>query len=177
MIASAAGIALGSVAAVVGGLVVTAIGAALAANKRPLDPQERDAATKVFGPSLNCDRVRLATSAIIGFGSNARALPGAIYFPPKALTGDYLPWLMHELTHSWQYQHGVSMFETIWNAIRRDYDYGDEAGLLAASAAGRRFGEFNTEEQGDIVRDYYCAMRAGRSTAAFDPFIAELRGA
>ena len=91
-----------------------------------------------------------------------------------------MPWLIHELTHSWQYQHGVTLASTAttaflcWAGIR-SYDYGGEPGLAAATAAGRGLRSFSTEQQGDIARDYYRAVKGGSPTTVYAPFIAELQ--
>lgn len=159
---------LGAAGAGLAGLVA-------AAKKRPLNDAERTAATDVFGTSLDTTRVRIAESRIIAFGGNAKALPRTIFFPPGE-PGQNLGWLVHELTHSWQYQHGVGVLTTLWHAIRRDYDYGREQGLISGRAAGRSFRDFNTEEQGEILRDYFNAKRAGETTSVYEPFVAEVRG-
>lgn len=79
---------------------------------------------------------------------------GEIYFPPGVYKPDYATeitdtaWLLHELTHVWQYQHGV------WVRLqgilaRGKYAYGDLAGNTAP------YGSFNIEQQAAIVQDYY----------------------
>jgi hypothetical protein len=57
----------------------------------------------------------------------------------------------------------------------QSYSYGGVPGLQAAAAAGRRFSDFHTEQQGDIVRDLYRAIRAGQNTAAWAPFLADIQ--
>jgi hypothetical protein len=62
------------------------------------------------------------------------------------------------------------------------YDYGDEAGLVAAKNQGKKFKDFNTEQQGDICADYYKIKTGVKSpvpingTTAWDPYIAEVQG-
>lgn len=143
---------------------------------RPLTGFERSQAALVFAGGLDVSRIRVAEDPVFSIGGYARTLPNGIHFPMGSMgSPNYLPWLIHELTHSWQYQHGVGLPTTGWHAVMSTYDYGGEAGLQAATAAGRHFSDFNTEQQGDIIRDYYRALVAGRSTAAFDPFVAEVR--
>jgi hypothetical protein len=60
------------------------------------------------------------------------------------------------------------------------YDYqraysSREAALKAAHAAGRRLADFNMEQQGDLARDYYYALKTGRDASAWEPFVAEFR--
>jgi hypothetical protein len=175
---------LGPVGAIVGGVLGALAGAALGdvatSNARPLDATEKTEATKVFGSSLDLDAITVAEAPVMAAFGYARTLPGAIYFPPGTFSrppNEYLPWLIHELTHAWQYRHGVTVWETLFHAIRARYDYGGEAGLRAARREGKRFRDFNTEQQADICKDFYEAQRDGRATSAWDPYIAEVKGA
>jgi hypothetical protein len=81
-----------------------------------------------------------------------------------------MPWLIHELTHAWQYQH------TGWTYIVRAlsaqfrygpaaYDFGGEANLIKCRQAHWTIKNFNPEQQGDIARYYYACAR---STNAID---------
>jgi hypothetical protein len=148
---------------------------------RPLTAEERAEAAIVFGRGLNYGSIVIRERRLLGAGGIARTLPGSVNFPPGApAAATYLPWLIHELTHAWQYQHGVSLMTTAATALLcwagvRSYDYGGEAGLAAATAAGRGLRSFNTEQQGDIARDYYRAVKAGLPTDVYRPFVAELR--
>jgi hypothetical protein len=138
---------------------------------------ERQEARLVFGDNLNYDQITLAEDPILGSFGYARTLPRTVYFPPGSFGGpNYIPWLIHELAHSWQYQHGVSIFKTIYHAVGADYDYGAEAGLRAASAAGRTLTSFTTEEQGSIAADYYTRLKNAMDVMAWVPFINEFKG-
>jgi hypothetical protein len=148
---------------------------------RPLTAAEQAEAALVFGPGLNYSAINIREDPVLGALDIARTLPGSINFPPGASTSaGYLPWLIHELAHSWQYQHGISLAKTAWYAILcqtplASYDYGGEAGLTAATAAGKGLRSFNTEQQGDIARNYYRAVKAGRPTTAYAPFVSEFQ--
>lgn len=143
---------------------------------RPLTPAERAEAQRVFGGALALERISLREHRVMGGLGYARALPWRIYFPPGAFSSPgFIPWLIHELTHAWQYQHGISFASVVWHALRREYDYGGEAGLRTALAAGRRFTDFNTEQQGDILRDFFLRDRAGLPTSAWEPFVEQVR--
>lgn len=126
---------------------------------------------------------------------NAVTLGYVSYFPVAIRTsegemaGGYvgdMAWLIHELTHQWQYsQLGWRyLLESLRVQLQggvQSYDYrgshkSNEAALQAAYVAGRRLRDFNMEQQGDIARDYYLALKTGRATSAWEPFIAELRG-
>jgi hypothetical protein len=145
---------------------------------RGLTEAERREARRVFGDSIDYARVRLAESRIGGAWGYARALPWAVYFPPGSFARpDFMPWLVHELTHVWQYRHGASRARMAWNALRRRYDYGGEPALREAARAGKRFRDFNTEQQGEILRHFYERLAAGAPTDAWEPFVAEVRAA
>jgi hypothetical protein len=171
------GAIIGGVLGGVGGL---AAGDALTADKRGLTGTERSEAHMVFGDSLNYSAVKIAEAPIMAIGENARTPFDTIYFPPgtsKLSFDDFMPWLIHELTHSWQYQHGVSVFTKLFWALHgaKAYQYGSEKALVQAAAEGKNFTDFNTEQQGDILRDYYIALKSGKDTSPFDPFIAEVQ--
>lgn len=145
--------------------------------RRGLTPAERSQAVLVFADSLDLDAVTLIESRLMSLGGYARALPGRIYFPPGLVgcSPGYPKLLIHELTHLWQYQHGVSVLTTLRHALGRRYSYGGEAGLLQAAVAGRRFGDFNTEQQAHICADYWKRLTTGASTSAWEPYLAEVR--
>jgi hypothetical protein len=120
---------------------------------------------------------------------NSVTLGKNVYFPRPLSTepshfearifGD-MSWLVHELTHVWQYQHGG--YRYAFDAVRKQlrhgasaYDYGAENGLKAAAARHTSLSDFNPEQQGAIVADYYLRRKVGLATAAWEPFIAELR--
>jgi len=142
---------------------------------RPLTATERAAAAKVFGPALNLDPIRIKESAIIAAGGYIRTLPDGIYVSPGYKIG--LPLLIHELTHSYQYQHGVSRITTAAHAFWNHYGYGKEVGLLQAIKAKDCFTNFNTEQQGDIVQDYYELSLTGANTYPWSVFIDQVRAA
>jgi hypothetical protein len=145
---------------------------------RPLTGFERTEARLVFGTSLNLDPITVSEDPVMGIGGYARTTPWAINFPTGSFGGPgFMPWLIHELTHSWQYQHGVSLATTLYHSIFSTYDYGGEAGLLSARAAGKTFTEFNTERQGDILEDYYKRSKAGQNVGAWAPFANDVQSA
>jgi hypothetical protein len=120
---------------------------------------------------------------------NSVTLGQSVYFPRPLRTGPAefeerifgdMAWLIHELTHVWQFrQHGYRYaFEAVRKTLRHGaaaYDYGGEEGLNAAAERHASLSDFNPEQQGDIVRDYYLRRRLGLATGAWEPFVAELR--
>ncbi len=166
---------------------------------------EIEEAKIVFGSSLAYDRVRVHERAgwpdwihRLGHRLKGQAVPpgehNAItlgyhcHFPipmPTTFTGVDDPfgmvWLIHELTHAWQYQHTgwTYFFKALWVQVTRGeagYQYGDEAGLIAAKQNGLTFASFNPEQQGNITRDYYIRKRRGLDVSAWQPFIEQVMG-
>jgi hypothetical protein len=174
----------GGVGALIGGVLGGAIGAlagdVLTSGARTLTQPEQTEAKLVFGTSLNFSSAKVAESAAMTLGDFARTPFDTIYLPPGTLSKplpDYMPWLIHELTHAWQTQHGVSVVRKTLTALRGSsaYAYGGEAALRTAHAAGKKFTEFNTEQQADICHDYYVALKAGRSISAYAPYIEQVK--
>ena len=183
-----AGAAIGSLFGPIGALIGAGVGLlgglaageVAGAERRTLTTTERAEATKVFGTSLDMSKVHIAESSVMSAGGFARTPFDTVYFPPgtsRLPFSDFMPWLIHELTHVWQYQHGISVTEKLWWALHGQtaYDYGGEAGLRTAALANKRFLDFNTEQQASIAGDFYRAQRDGRDTSAYQPFIAQLQ--
>lgn len=181
----------GVVGGLLGGLVGLALGDALSADKRGLTDGEKTEARRVFGSSLNHGDVVLADATIFSRIISGRALAvtplQTIYFPSGQLQKDYssssdynagMPLLIHELTHCWQTQHGVSVLEKVFTAAhgRSAYPYSPDEMKTKKS-----FSEFNTEQQGDIMRDYYVKLsnpdfKADHPLELYEPFVAEVQG-
>jgi outer membrane biosynthesis protein TonB len=157
------------------------LGRMLTAGKRPLTPEEKTEAEIVFADSLDWDKTRLAESRIMSIGGYARTPFNVAYFPPGSLSlplGQRMPWIIHELTHVWQTQHGISFVRKLWTALRGKaaYEYGGEKELLRSAAAGKRFTDFNTEQQADICMQFYIAKKAKSDISAYLPFIDQVKG-
>lgn len=89
-------------------------------------------------------------------------------------------WLMHELTHVWQYQH-IGMHYALTALILQlrygvdAYAYGGEVGLKQAKRMGKSLQDFNLEQQADIVRHYYLRLRSNQSTDAWAHVIDDMQ--
>jgi hypothetical protein len=176
---------------------------------RPLTESEVHEARLVFADGLDYSRVRVTEGQyfppnfVADIGAffqgkkrtwdNAITLGNTVYFPrllrtqPEDVTKDLtdIAWLMHELTHVWQYQ------RVGWRYLRETlsvqsklgmlaYDYTGKHGskkvaMRAAQAEHRRLSDFNYEQQGDIARDYYFALKLNDEAVAWEPFVDELR--
>ncbi len=172
---------------------------------RPLYAWEIQEARRVFAHQLNYERVRVHEfstwpNAINRLGmrlkgmspktvDNAITLGYHCYFPvklPEELPTAGQPehahicWLIHELTHAWQYQR--LGWRYLLMALRAQlrfkehvYAYGEETGLLESHHAGRRLSDFNLEQQGNIASDYYSRLSKGLDTSAWLPYIVDLQ--
>jgi hypothetical protein len=144
---------------------------------RGLTPEEVAIARSVFGNELDTSQIKLTDDSPAP--PNAVAFPNNIKFPRGELNGpadlDHRAWLVHELTHIWQYQRGRTVLQLGLDALGHDYNYGGEQGLRDATAQGKRFGDFNYEEQGDILRHYYWKRERGEDLSAYQPFVDQVR--
>jgi hypothetical protein len=161
----------------------------------------------VFGNSLDTDRVRIHEFAsfpdwIDRLGRFLKRMPppgehehnavtlGNHCFFPVGMPEKLLPvndpmgykhdWLVHELTHAWQYQHmgWRYLFNALYAQFRekaKAYDFGGESGLLKSRQKQVSFKKFNPEQQGNIVQTYYVRQRAGKDLSAWQPYIEELQ--
>lgn len=167
-----------------GGPEIVQFGWRLATDTRPLTAEEIEAAVAVLGPMvIRYDEVRIANGGFLrrAFNSNnnrAFATWHTINLPPEKETNRAL--LVHELTHTRQYERVGSVYigQGLWaqrKSGRKAYDYGGPDGLQAHLAAGKRYYDYNREQQGQIAQDYCALVEAGEDTTAYEPFIQELR--
>ncbi len=172
---------------------------------RALYDWEIEEARRVFGSSLRYERVRvhenvLWTNTIDRIGhwfkkmpyqpvDNAVTIGYHCYFPVR-LPAQAVPpghpeqykvgWLIHELTHTWQYQR--LGWRYLWQAIsthlkfkQTAYDFGGESGLKSLPQELSLLNKFNLEQQGDIARSYYNRLMTGKDVTAWQPYINEFK--
>ena len=159
---------------------------------RPLTAAERAASASVHPAGLiPYWQVRVDdNSYLIKIGKalsdlfKTKVSPGAIttmHIVHAPAGGLDMPLAVHELTHVGQYEKvgAVYMPEALHAQGQGSagYDYGI---LTNAWAAGKRFADFNREEQASLCEDYYKVrngMRAefGATEAELAPFIADMR--
>lgn len=95
-------------------------------------------------------------------------------------------WLIHELTHVWQFQH--QGWGYLYRALAAQfrlgthaYDFGGAVNLIKVSQDGKTLSFFNPEQQGKIAQTFYDCLRGNcdettdRNVAAWLPFINELQ--
>ena len=165
---------------------------------RSLYPQELVEVQHIFGVGLDTARVIISEGNPLPnwvgrIGAFIKRCPAPVenaitvrdtsYFP-RELTADVtdVAWLIHELTHQWQYQHDGIRY--LFEALRaRTYVYtapGEtpSAALKRLWRENKKFRDFNREQQGDIIRDCYLAMKqplAPQDLAAWEPYLREIR--
>jgi len=174
--------------------------------RRRLSNLEIQEAQLVFASSLNYKRIWIHEgmrfpnwvakigSAIAGQKppeNNAITIGNHIFFPLKLqidhqdiqnLQLKEMGWLIHELTHVWQFQQiGFRyLFQAILGHMRFGsgvYDFGGEVGLADAVREGKVFASFNPEQQGDIIRKYYVALKHEDVSASLTALAEQLKDA
>ncbi len=170
---------------------------------RTLRTEELTEIEKVFGAGLDVARIHInegsgLPNAIGRIGAffrhttppelNAITLGNTPYFPVILVTDQPqhpnwlrdMAWLMHELTHAWQYQHDgiIYLYQAVFKSPTYQYAPSGEtvdAALRQFAQAGRVFRSFNREQQGDIVRDYFFYLKQNADVAAWEPYLKEVR--
>lgn len=154
-------------------------------------------ARRVFGDALHYDRVQVHensnwTDALDVLGRRLKGLPAMgtldhnavtlgynCYFPvtlpasliPLGQPLDYcMPWLIHELTHAWQFEkmgwgYVIRALSAQLNLKGAAYDFGPFDQLISRRSQGATLSSFNPEQQGNITRAYYEALRRGDAQA------------
>ena len=134
---------------------------------RPLTAGERAIVGRVFGPSVDCDRVRIHNRRWLVLAQprdSGMAPRGHVYMHGLAWRDDYAAagtmhraWFVHEMTHVWQYQNRVCV--PLWagasQMLRTGFRYGRCYDYRADAA--RDLLDYNLEQQARIVEHWYLA--------------------
>jgi hypothetical protein len=148
-------------------------------NTRRLTRVEEQEARKVFGDSINYKKVHIDENSLLALlGAKRHKCSGmgitsfrTINFNKKikaAPGNSHMKWLIHELAHVSQMEHVGSRYMIGASYARATEGYGYTLG------AKPHFRDYNREQQASIAADYYISLVSGRSTVAYDPYIAEL---
>ena len=133
-------------------------------SRRGLTAGERALAAEMFGAGLDAGRVRLFAIPI--WSRAFVAGPGLIVWPAARLCPDFaapeVPLrvqavFVHELTHVWQAQHGVSLILAKIKAGDSDASY------LYDLRDGREFAAMNIEQQAMVVEHAFLASRGDQT--------------
>ena len=150
----------------------------------PLTGDEIVVATSVLGPlALRFQDVRVAQGGVLRpifrrNGERAFATFHTVNLPAVGYhSRSNVAILLHELVHVYQYERAGSRYfaEALLAQHEAGYDYGGADALQLAHLRGKHLRDFNREQQAQIVQDYYMYRCHEWDTAAFEPFIAELR--
>lgn len=157
------------------------------ARSTPLTSAEISIISSVLGAdSLRFGDVRVVEGGIFDWifklnGNLAFATWHSINLPRTGRhTRQNLPIVVHELTHVFQYENVGSRYlgEAIYMLIKtkRDcYNYGGRVGLQDACMLGKRYADFNREQQATITQDFYDLKTQGKDVTAYEPFITQVR--
>jgi hypothetical protein len=139
---------------------------------RPMNGMEVAEAGRVFAGSIDFAQVRIDEgSAIASIGAVLQGTSGmgvtlahTINFNRRIGMGD-MAWLVHELAHVGQYTYAGLRYigEAIHAQATGGYGYGGGPAL-----AGKDLADFNREQQGDILRDYFEQVVHGVTPYAAD---------
>ena len=136
----------------------------LSVRKRHLTTGEIDLVHSVFGDSIDTEQVRLVEGKWWPFQPKRSAMApmGNIYFHPSGggwsddFSKEPLPrqgFLIHEMTHVWQAQKGGRFYLPLMRHPFCRYSY--------ALKPGRAFESYGLEQQAEIVRHTFLAVRGG----------------
>lgn len=123
---------------------------------RPLTAEEIDIARNIFGDTIRYEKVRMNSRSRFTYRSKAIAF---VTFDIINYT-DHIstPVFIHEMVHVWQYTHfGVIYIPKALRAqnSKEGYNYGGVENLYKAMNSGKKLTDFNFEQQGDIIEDYF----------------------
>ncbi|MEZ4511793.1 MAG: hypothetical protein R3C62_07955 [Chloroflexota bacterium] len=158
----------------------------------PLTGAEIAMMSTVLGPhALRYGEIRVAEGGLFNLifklnGNLAFATWHTINLPLTSDSQGYshtrqnLPIVVHELTHVYQYEQIGTRYlgEAIYMLIktRRDcYNYGGVSGLATACSHGKKYCDFNREQQAKITQDYFYLRQAGYDTTHYEPFLQQAR--
>ncbi len=128
----------------------------LKSNIRKLSDWEYGLAQSVFGDAIDLDSVRIDERAYFGPKQSGICYVSFNTINSWGSMSDSL--LVHELVHVWQYQRFGAVYipRALWaQRTKEGYNYGGVSALKKAIVNKKKFWEFNYEQQGDIVADYY----------------------
>jgi hypothetical protein len=152
-------------------------------HERSLTEYEIMQARRVFKNAISYGKVRInqgsISAKIWSVNDTARTIGHTINFPAGSKID--IPWLVHELTHVWQYETVGWTYapSAVWSQITEGYSYSNgktpEQALKDARAAGKVLTSFNKEQQGDILGDYMRRLQKGDDVSPWQPFADDVK--
>ncbi len=127
-------------------------------NTRRLYDWEIELAKTVFADSIHYSLVTIDEKAVFGIKIKplAKAYVSYHVINAGAIMANGL--LIHELVHVWQYERFGSAYTLkayLAQKSEMQYNYGGVNALRKAIEDQKKFLDFNFEQQGDLVQDYY----------------------
>jgi hypothetical protein len=163
----------------------------------PLTQSEIESASRVLGPdAIRYAAVRIGQGGLLSLafkvnGGRAFTTFRILNLPKEGdHSRSHMPLLVHELVHVYQFERVGSRYITQALRAQRTEGYGYDGygydgwvGLNDARAAGKRYRDYNREQQAQIAQDYYRDVLEPDRPAddpvsqAYEPYITELRNA
>ena len=155
-----------------------------------LTAEELEAADQVLGSeAVQYPKVRIAEGGVMALvfkinGDRAMTLFHTINLPAKGHhSRGHLKLLVHDMVHVKQFEKVGSVYlaQDVQAQKTKGYKYGGWQGLAEKCPGGKRFSDFNREQQGPIAQGYYDdALTADPPSTdeqkqAFEPYIADLQ--
>lgn len=131
---------------------------------RPLTPGEARLARSLFGERIDLDRVRIVR---LRRGRFAFVIGSRIHFPPGPPADfcdapvQHQAWLMHELTHVWQFQTQPLRTLFSWLGVLFGGGYGRGLPGYRYALPLKPFHRYNLEQQARIVQHAFLLSRGG----------------
>ncbi len=136
---------------------------------RPLSEAELALARPIFGKSIRYEKVRVNIGGPLTWIYPGVTTGNTISFPRDSYNQTRQKdqaLLLHELTHVWQFQHhGISYLpRAVWEEVTQSDAY------TVHFDADKNFQEYDVEEQGEIVAEYFLT-----GEERYAPYIGELK--
>lgn len=129
---------------------------ALKANAVPLTAAQKAEMQKVFGNSVDLDAVGIVKGPAVLFDHLPRDVPAFTLGNTVIVNPNYYPpsdeLLSHELTHTWQFQNGGGDYAV--KALVAQ-NLGDGYDWQKGVAEGKKWGDLNPEQQGQLIQTAY----------------------
>lgn len=125
-------------------------------NSRPLTSREIELAKDIYGNQINYRRVRIDEYAYLGPKQQRFCYVSFNLINSWSKMSDAT--FIHELIHVWQYQKMGAIYmakAVLAQHSQAGYNYGGVKALRQAINKGKHLRDFNLEQQGDIVADYF----------------------
>jgi hypothetical protein len=130
---------------------------------RPLTAKEIALGKDIFGESIDYQVIRIDENSHTARRLRAKYVSFNTINSWGKMSSDVF---IHELVHIWQYQRLGSVYIAEALAAQRSqagYNYGGIEALRNALKEGKTLRDFNFEQQGDIVQDYYLITQGYRA--------------